>query len=120
MAALAGVCCRGGNIELPCRVGCVASLEPGPRARSRDPEASERVLRSGERPPKIIYAFIADRCTGLPVDACCLTMKVSRSAFFAWRHAQANRTERMLDDRELGDLVVKIHEQSFGTYGPGG
>ncbi|MBA2269897.1 MAG: hypothetical protein H0W20_04770 [Chthoniobacterales bacterium] len=47
-------------------------------------------------------------------------MKVSRSAFFAWRHAQANRTERMLDDRELGDLVVKIHEQSFGTYGPGG
>ena len=44
-------------------------------------------------------------------------MKVSRSAFYAWRHAQANPTERMLADRELGDLVAKIHEQSFGTYG---
>lgn len=25
--------------------------------------------------------------------------------------------ERMIADRELGDLVAKIHEQSFGTYG---
>jgi putative transposase len=41
----------------------------------------------------------------------------SRSAFHAWRHAQANPTQRILDDAELGDLVVKIHEQSFGTYG---
>jgi HTH-like domain len=63
------------------------------------------------------YAFIADRCADLPVDACCRTMKVSRSAFFAWRHHQANPTARMLDDRELGELVGKIHEQSFGTYG---
>lgn len=44
-------------------------------------------------------------------------MQVSRSAFFSWRHAQADPTERMFADRELGDLVVKIHEQSFGTYG---
>ena len=65
----------------------------------------------------MIYAFIVDRCADLPVAACCRTMKVSRSAFFAWRHAQANPTARMLADRELGDLVVKIHEQSFGTYG---
>jgi putative transposase len=65
----------------------------------------------------MIYAFIVDRCADLPVAACCRTMKVSRSAFFAWRRAQANPTERMLADRELGDLVVKIHEQSFGTYG---
>ena len=65
----------------------------------------------------MIYAFIDDACTDLPVAACCRTMKVSRSAFFAWRHAQANPTAKMLADRELGDLVVKIHEQSFGTYG---
>ena len=65
----------------------------------------------------MIYVFIADRCADLPVEACCRTMKVSRSAYFAWRHAQANPTARMLADRELGDLVVKIHEQSFGTYG---
>jgi putative transposase len=65
----------------------------------------------------MIYAFIVDRCADLAVAACCRTMKVSRSAFFAWRHAQANPTARMLADAELGDLVVNIHEQSFGTYG---
>ena len=65
----------------------------------------------------MIYAFIVDRCADLPVEQCCRTMKVSRSAFFAWWHAQANPTARMLEDAELGDLVVKIHEQSFGTYG---
>jgi hypothetical protein len=43
----------------------------------------------------------------------------ARSAFHAWRHAQANPTARMLADSELGDLVVKIHEQSFGTYSDG-
>jgi len=65
----------------------------------------------------MIYAVIVDRCADLPVEACCRTMKVSRSAFFAWRHAQANPTQRMLDNAELGDLIIKIHEQSFGTYG---
>ena len=65
----------------------------------------------------MIYAFIVDRCADLPVAACCRTMKVSRSAFFAWRHTQVNPTARILADAELGDLVAKIHEQSFGTYG---
>lgn len=37
--------------------------------------------------PKMIYAFIVDRCADLPVAACCRTMKVSRSAFFSWRRA---------------------------------
>ena len=27
-----------------------------------------RLLRAGERPPKMIYAFIADRCADLPVE----------------------------------------------------
>ncbi len=65
----------------------------------------------------MIYAFIVDRCADLPVEQCCHTMKVSRSAFFAWRQRQANPTPRMLEDAELGALVAKIHEQSFGTYG---
>ena len=30
---------------------------------------------------------------------------------------QANPTVKILDDAELGDLVAKIHDQSFGTYG---
>ena len=44
-------------------------------------------------------------------------MRVLRSAFYAWRHAQANPTPRMLADADLGELIVKIHDQSFGTYG---
>jgi hypothetical protein len=59
--------------------------------------------------------FIADWCADLPVDACSRTMKVSRSAFYAWRHARANPTDRMIADRDLGDLVAKTHEQSFGA-----
>ena len=65
----------------------------------------------------MIYAFIADRCCDIPVEVTCRAMKVSKSAFYAWRHLQANPTARMLVDRDLGDLVVKIHDQSFGTYG---
>lgn len=65
----------------------------------------------------MIYAFIVERCADLPVEACCRTMKVSRSAFFEWRYRRVNPTERMLIDAELADLVVKIHERSFGTYG---
>jgi putative transposase len=65
----------------------------------------------------MIYAFIAQRCADVPVDAACRAMKVSKSAFYAWRHAEANPTERMAADRELGDLVAKIHDASFGTYG---
>jgi len=65
----------------------------------------------------MIYAFIVDRCADIPVEQCCRTMKVSRSAFYAWRHARTNPTPRMLADADLGDLIVKIHDQSFGTYG---
>ena len=34
----------------------------------------------------MIYTFINERCTDLPIGACCRTMKVPPSAFFAWRH----------------------------------
>ncbi|MGH9272506.1 MAG: IS3 family transposase [Ilumatobacteraceae bacterium] len=65
----------------------------------------------------MIYAFIAERCRDMLVHASCRAMKVSKSALYAWRHLQANPTERMLADRDLGDVVVKIHDQSFGVYG---
>jgi putative transposase len=65
----------------------------------------------------MIYTFIAEQCAGLPVEHCCRVMKVSRSGYFHWRNLQANPTARMLDDVELGELIGKIHEQSFGTYG---
>jgi putative transposase len=63
------------------------------------------------------YTFIAEHCADLPVGHCCRVMKVSRSAFFAWRHRQANPTAKMADDADLTELIAKIHDQSFGTYG---
>jgi hypothetical protein len=65
----------------------------------------------------MIYVLTRDRCADLPVAACCRTMKVSRSAFHAWRYAQANPTARMLADAVLGDLVVKIHESRHESRG---
>jgi putative transposase len=65
----------------------------------------------------MIYAFIVDHCSDLPVEACCRTMKVSRSAFFTWRHRRTNPTARMLADAELAEVIAKVHDQSFGTYG---
>lgn len=63
------------------------------------------------------YAFIADHCSDLPVGQCCRVMRVSRSAFFAWRDRQANPTAKMADDADLASLIAKIHDQSHGTYG---
>ena len=71
------------------------------------------LLRQGERPPKMIYAFIVDRCADLPVEQCCRAMKVSKSAFYAWRHRRPTRPARMLADVELGELIVKVHDQSL-------
>jgi len=63
------------------------------------------------------YAFITEHCADLPVEQCCRVMKVSRSAFFAWRQRQANPTTKMADDADLAELIAKIHDQSHGTYG---
>ncbi|MDQ3176573.1 MAG: IS3 family transposase [Actinomycetota bacterium] len=40
-----------------------------------------------------------------------------KPAFYAWRYQQVNPTVRMLADRKLGDLIVKVHDASFGTDG---
>ncbi len=36
---------------------------------------------SGQRAPKMIYTFIAERCSDLPVLVCCRVMKVSTSGY---------------------------------------
>jgi len=33
----------------------------------------------------MIYTFIAERCSDLPVATCCRVMKVLTSGFYAWR-----------------------------------
>ena len=65
----------------------------------------------------MIYAFIADRCTDLPVGQCCRVMKMSLSAFFAWKQQRSNPSAKESDDMDFVELIAKIHDQSFGTYG---
>lgn len=61
------------------------------------------------------YAFIAQRCSDLPVALCCRAMKVSTSAFYAWRANPVS--ERDFSDALLTNTIVDIHTLSRGTYG---
>jgi len=61
------------------------------------------------------YTFIIDRCPDLPVAAVCRVMKVSPSAFYAWRAEPCS--DRVWDDAALCNRVVDIHRMSRHSYG---
>lgn len=63
------------------------------------------------------FTFIAERCSDLPVAACCRAMKVTTSGFYEWRHRQGDPSPRVRQDHELTAAIVEIHRQSRGTYG---
>jgi putative transposase len=65
----------------------------------------------------MIFTFIAERCSDLPVAACCRAMKVTTSGFYDWRTAQLDPAPRVRSDAELTATIVEIHRQSRGTYG---
>ena len=63
----------------------------------------------------MIYIFIAQACSDLPVAACCRVMKVSTSGFYAW---QANPiSDKDFDDALLTNTTVDIHRMSRRSYG---
>jgi hypothetical protein len=41
----------------------------------------------------MIYAFIAERCSDLPVSTCCRVLKVSTSGFYQRRNQPVTNTE---------------------------
>ncbi len=61
------------------------------------------------------YTFIAERCSDLPVAACCRVMKVSTSAYYAWLGNPLS--QRDLDDAYLTNTIVDIHRMSRRSYG---
>jgi putative transposase len=63
----------------------------------------------------MIYAFIAERCSDLPVATCCRVMKVSTSGFYAWKACPVS--ERDWDDALLTNAIVDIHRMSRRSYG---
>jgi len=61
------------------------------------------------------YTFIAQRCSDLPVAACCRAMGVSTSGFYAW---QANPvSDRDWHDANLTNNLFDIHRMSRRSYG---
>jgi transposase-like protein len=74
-----------------------------------------RVLRQGERAPKMIFTFIAERCSDLPVATVCRVMKVSTSRFYQWRAQPVS--DRDWDDAILTNTIVDIHRMSRRSYG---
>jgi putative transposase len=65
----------------------------------------------------MMFAFIAESCSDLPVATACRVMKASTSGFYGWRHAQQSPCARTLADRGLTAKIVEVHRQSRGTYG---
>jgi putative transposase len=63
------------------------------------------------------FAFIAERCSDLPVATVCRVMKVSTSGFYGWQTAQVLPCARRLEDERLTRVIVEVHRQSRGTYG---
>jgi putative transposase len=63
----------------------------------------------------MIYIFIDERCSDLPVATCCRVMKVSTSRFYAWRISPVS--DRDLDDAILTDKIFDIHRTSRRSYG---
>jgi putative transposase len=63
----------------------------------------------------MIYIFIDERCSDLPVTTCCRVMKVSTSRFYTWR---ANPVSgRDLDDALLTNTIFDIWRMSRCSYG---
>jgi putative transposase len=61
------------------------------------------------------FAFIDERCSDLAVATCCRVMKVSTSAFYAWRTHTVSA--RDWADAVLTDEIVDIWRMSRRSYG---
>jgi len=65
----------------------------------------------------MMFTFIAERCSDLPVTASCRAMKVTTSGFYEHQRRQLDPSARARYDAALSGRIVEIHRQSRGTYG---
>lgn len=63
----------------------------------------------------MIYAFIAERCSDLPVAVCCRVMKVSTSGYY--QRLAAPVTDRERAEAERANVVFDIWKMSRRAYG---
>ena len=65
----------------------------------------------------MMFTFIAESCSDLPVTAACRVMKVTTSGFYEWQQRQADPAQRVRADHELTNTIIEVHRQSRGTDG---
>jgi len=63
----------------------------------------------------MIYTFIAERCSDLPVSTCCRVLKVSTSGFYQRRNQPVTNTE--LAEAYAANEVHDIWKMSWHSYG---
>lgn len=63
----------------------------------------------------MIYTFIADRCSDLPISVCCRVMKVSTSGYYQRRAVPV--TDRELVEAHRANTVFEIWKMSRHSYG---
>jgi putative transposase len=65
----------------------------------------------------MMFTFIAESCSDLPVATSCRVMKVTTSGFYEWRQRQLDPAPRVREDHALTATILEVHRQSRGTYG---
>lgn len=65
----------------------------------------------------MMFTFIAESCSDLPVAAACRAMKVTTSGFYEWQARQVDPALRVREDHALTTTIIEIYRQSRGTYG---
>jgi len=68
-----------------------------------------------ERAPKMIYIFIAERCSDLPVSVCFRVMGVSTSGYYQRRRQPVTNSERV--EAERANVVFDVWKMSRHSYG---
>src|SRR6476620_7462498 len=101
------------------RARAAAPGQAGAGDGERDPQAGGRVLRPGERAPKMRFRLVRELACDLdrpvPVAVACRVLEVSASGYYEWLSRPASA--RDVADAHLLDTMIAIHTGSRGTYG---
>ena len=71
----------------------------------------------GGPPRERVYRFIESETANFPVAALCRATRVSRSAYYEWRHRCAGPSEALVAEACLADRIYDTWRRSRGRYG---
>jgi hypothetical protein len=89
---------------------------PGAGHGDRDSQAGQRLLRPGDRAPKLAFRLVREFAgDGFDVAVACRVLRVSRSGYYAWRGRPLSL--RLLVDAQLENTIRAAFTASRCTYG---